>query len=175
MSAASIQALEIGALAKIMNELNYYQLLGVEPSASTSEIRKAFHDSSRTFHPDANRELEESLRRQCAEISKRVTEAYCVLRDSRRRQSYDARPDSDSNLRIQLAEAKNAHTEQVIGERRGRTPQGRQFHAKAEAEVKKGNLAGAIQNIQMALTFEANNPGLKSLLEELRTRHKQSA
>ena len=173
MPAAPIQALEITALAKIMNELDYYQLLGIERGASTTEIRKAFHASSRNFHPDANRALDESMREQCAKISKRVTEAYCVLRDARRRQSYDARSSDGESLRIQLADAKNAHTEQVKAERRGATPQGRQFHAKAEADIKKGNLAGAIQNVQMALTFEGNNPGLKSLLEDLRTRQKQ--
>ena len=175
MSSPGIDALEIQALSRIMEELDYYQILNVEPGATTSDIRKAFHNSSRTFHPDANRDLTGDLREQCRQISKRVTEAYCVLRDARRRKSYDARPDQDSNLRIQLAEAKNAHTEQVMGERRGRTPQGRQFHAKAEADIKQGNLAGAIQNVQMALTFEANNPGLGSLLEELRARHKRSA
>jgi DnaJ-class molecular chaperone len=174
MAPASVQALEIGALAKIMNELDYYQLLGIPPSASAAEVRKAFHASSRTFHPDANRELDPALRDQCVQISKRVTEAYCVLRDARRRQAYDARANSNQNLRIQLAEAKNAHSEQHKAERRGRTPQGRQFHARAEADLKRGNLAGAIQNIQMALTFEGNNAGLKSLLEELRARQKQS-
>ena len=64
--------------------------------------------------------------------------------------------------------------EQQKAERRGRTPQGRQFHAKAEADLKRGNLAGAIQNVQMALTFEVGNAGLKSLLEELRARQKQN-
>jgi DnaJ-class molecular chaperone len=175
MLSAETQALEIGALAKIMNELDYYQLLGVQPTASVAEIRKAFHDSSRNFHPDANRQLDEKLREQCAEISKRVTEAYCVLRDARRRQAYDARSNGDTKLRIQLADAKNAHTEQIKAERRGRTAQGRQFHAKAEADLKRGNLAGAIQNIQMALTFEGSNPGFESLLADLRARHKQRA
>lgn len=173
MSSEPIQALEIGALAKIMDELDYYQLLGVEPAATVTEVRKAFHALSRNFHPDANRDLEDGLRGKCAEISKRVTEAYCVLRDTRRRRAYDARSDAATNLRIQLAEAKNAHAEQMKVERQGRTPQGRQFHAKAEADIKKGNLAGAIQNLQMALTFEGDNDGLKNLLGELRERRKQ--
>jgi DnaJ-class molecular chaperone len=175
MPPAPIQALEISALTRIMNELDYYQLLGIQPGASTAEIRKAFHASSRNFHPDANRGLDPTLRDECARISKRITEAYCVLRDARRRQAYDARENGDKNLRIQLAEAKNAHSEQMKAERRGRTAQGRQFHAKAEADLKRGNLAGAIQNIQMALTFEGNNAGLKALLEELRARQKQSS
>ena len=174
MPPASIEPLEIHALAKIMDELDYYQLLNVEPTATAGEIRKAFHASSRSFHPDANRGLEPELRGQCSQISKRVTEAYCVLRDARRRRAYDSQMKQGDALRIQLAEARLAHDEQAKGELRGHTAQGRQFHGKAEAELKRGNLAGAIQHIQMALTFEADNAGFKSLLEELRARQKGS-
>jgi len=111
MAPSSIEPLEITALAKIMDELDYYQLLNLEPSASTADIRKAFHMSSRAFHPDANRELAEELRKQCQQISKRITEAYCVLRDTRRRKAYDARISEGSSLRIQIAEARQAHDE----------------------------------------------------------------
>lgn len=174
MSPAAIDALEIRALAKIMDELDYYQLLGIDPKANLGEIRAAFHASSRSFHPDANRDLPPDLKRQCNLISKRITEAYSVLRDPRRRHSYDTRVKASGVLRIQLAEARTAHAEQIKAERRGRTPQGRQFHARAEAALKSGQLSTAIQHVQMALTFEADNAGFKSLLEELRARSKQA-
>jgi len=175
MSATSIDALEITALSKIIDELDYYQILDVEPSASTSDIRKAFHVSSRTFHPDANRELKGDLREECRQIAKRITEAYCVLRDTRRRQAYDAQKSAGDSLRIQIAEARNAHVEQRKAERCGATSQGRQYHGKAEADIKRGDLTSAIQNLQMALTFEAGNEGFKSMLEELRARQKAIA
>jgi DnaJ-class molecular chaperone len=175
MPPASIDPLEITALLKIMGELDYYQLLGVKQNATSSQIRQAFHAASRCYHPDANRELGPDLQSQCEQISKLVTEAYCILRDPRRRQAYDSRIAEGQSLRIQLAEAKSAHAEQATAERRGRTAQGRQYHGKAEAALKKGNLAGAIQHVQMALTFEADNAGFKNLLEELRARHKQSS
>ncbi len=175
MSRASIDPLEISALVKIMDELDYYQLLGVKQNATSSQIRQAFHALSRSYHPDANRDLDADLRAQCEQISKRVTEAYCILRDARRRQAYDARVAEGQSLRIRLAEARNAHAEQATAERRGRTAQGRQYHGRAEAELKKGNLAGAIQHIQMALTFEADNAGFKTLLEELHARQKQTS
>ena len=170
---ATIEPLEITALARIMDELDYYQLLHVKPEASASEIRQAFHASSRHYHPDANRMLADDLREQCGRISKRITEAYCVLRDGRRRKAYDAkRSEEGSSLRIQLAEARQAHSTQQKSERRGATAQGRQYHAKAETELKTGNVAAAIRHLQMALTFEANNVGFKAMLDELRTRQK---
>jgi hypothetical protein len=98
-----------------------------------------------------------------------------VLRDARRRKAYDARrAEEGASLRIQLAEARQAHTTQQNSERRGATPQGRQYHAKAEAELKTGNLPAAIRHLQMALTFEASNVGFKAMLEELRARQKSS-
>ncbi len=168
----AIDPLEISALVRIMDELDYYQLLNVESNASTAEIRAAFHASSRSFHPDANRELGEALREQCGRISKRITEAYCVLRDTRRRKAYDARRSGSESLRIQLAEARSAHVEQRRAEARGATAQGRQFHGKAEAELKRGNLAGALQNIQMALTFEPTNAGFRAMAEDLKAQQK---
>ena len=54
----------------------------------------------------------------------------------------------------------------------GAPAQGRQFHGKAEAALKRGDLAAAIQNMQMAMTFEANNAGFKAMLAELRERQK---
>ena len=168
----AIDPLEISALARIMDELDYYQLLGVDEGASSAEIRKAYHTCSRTYHPDANRELPDELRAECGRISKRVTEAYCVLRDARRRKAYDAKRDEADGLRMQIAEAKTAHVEQRKAEARGATAQGRQFHAKAEADLKQGNLAGAIQNLQMAMTFEPANAGFKALVDELKARQK---
>jgi DnaJ-class molecular chaperone len=168
----SIAPLEISALVRIMDELDYYQLLNVEASATTAEIRKAFHDCSRSFHPDANRTLEPELRSQCDRISKRITEAYCILRDTRRRRAYDTRRAEGDCLRIQLGEARSAHVEQRKAECRGATAQGRQFHGKAESDLKAGNLGGAAQNIQMALTFEPANAGFKAMAEEIKQRQK---
>lgn len=164
--------LEIKALAGILDDLDYYQLLHVKPSATRAEIRAAYHQTSRTFHPDAARHFEEEVRQDCAVISKRVTEAYCVLRDPRRRKVYDARisgaEQAEGARRMQLAEAEAAHAKQDMAERRGQTAQGRQFYQKAEADIRARNWSGAIQNLQMAMTFEKNNPLFKDKLAEVK-------
>lgn len=165
--------LEIKALAGILDDLDYYQLLHVEPSATRAEIRKAYHQTSRTFHPDANRHLDEGARGDCAVISKRVTEAYCVLRDPRRRKVYDARlSGDDASRRMQLAEAQAEHAKKDVAERKGQTAQGRQFYQKAEAAMKAGDWAGVVQQLQMALTFEKDNPLFKDKLAEAKARLK---
>jgi len=160
--------LEIRALVKIMDELDYYRILHVEPDASASDLKRAYFATSRTFHPDANTHLEKALHDECEHITKRVTEAYCVLRDPRRRKAYDQQLTEDGGLRLQLAEAKAIHARQDSEARLGKTPQGKQFFQKANQDLQHGNYAGAMSNLQMALTFEPENTLFKEKLEEAR-------
>jgi DnaJ-class molecular chaperone len=154
----SLPPLEIHALVKILDELDYYQILHLEPTASQSEVKKAYFQTSRTFHPDANRSLDGDLRLHCSRISKRVTEAYCVLRDPRRRTAYDSqRLNEEGIVRMQLAEARASHAKKDSEERQGKTPQGRQFWRRAHDALERGDHAGAVNNLQMALTFEPDN------------------
>lgn len=163
--------LEIQALTRIMDELDYYQILHLDRSASPSEIKRAYYQSTRTFHPDSNRHLDEEMLRGCARIAKRLTEAYCVLRDPRKRKAYDEKiTESAGSVRMQLSEAKSAHQKKQSETLQGRTPQGRQFLQKALKELDRGQTAQAIQNLQMALTFEPDNGHFKDMLADLRKR-----
>ncbi len=166
--AAGIARLEIKALAKIIDELSYYQILHLEPDASSRELKRAYYSTSRTFHPDANGHLDGEIRQSCTLISKRITEAYCVLKDPRKRKAYDERLDSGDGLRMQLAEAKAAHAKRDTETRQGKTAQGRQFLQKAKEDIQRGDHASAASNLQMALTFEPGNDYFKELLEEAR-------
>jgi DnaJ-class molecular chaperone len=167
--AAELAPTEIRALARILDELDYYALMHVPRGANAVEVKRAYFASSRTFHPDANRHLQGELREAVGRIAKRVTEAYSVLRDPRRRAAYDRRLAEGKGLRIQLAEATAdaGRSESVL---KGRTPQGRQFFARAEADRQRGDLAAALRNLQTALTFEPDNALFKEQVAELRRR-----
>jgi molecular chaperone DnaJ len=64
---------------------DYYEVLGVERGASEQEIKKAFRRLARELHPDVNDHDPEA-----EEKFKQAAEAYEVLSDPWRRQTYDA-------------------------------------------------------------------------------------
>jgi DnaJ-class molecular chaperone len=159
---------EIVALARIIEELDYYQLLHLRRDASAGDIKRAYHTTSRTFHPDANRRLTGDTRHASKRIAMRVCEAYAVLRDPRRRQAYDRRLDAGSDVRLQLADAEAEAGRHATQERAGRTPQGRQFFRLAEKDLARRDHASAARNLQTALTFEPDNALFKAMLEKVK-------
>ncbi|MBI5700412.1 molecular chaperone DnaJ [Candidatus Saganbacteria bacterium] len=62
---------------------DYYESLGISKGASDSDIKKAFRNMARKYHPDVNKESSSS------EKFKEINEAYQVLSDPRKRQHYD--------------------------------------------------------------------------------------
>jgi curved DNA-binding protein CbpA len=71
--------------------LNPYEVLGVEPTATDAEIRRAYVALARRFHPDANPAGEERMRA--------VNEAWAILGDRTRRAGWDRRDEPDPGFR----------------------------------------------------------------------------
>ena len=66
------------------NKRDYYEVLGVQKSATTEEIKKAYRKLAMKYHPDRNPDNKEA-----EEKFKEVGEAYEVLSDEGKRQRYD--------------------------------------------------------------------------------------
>lgn len=70
---------------------HYYEILGVAPTASQQEIRRAYRNMMKQCHPDRFASQPSSVQKEALQKSKRINEAYEQLRDARRRRRYDSK------------------------------------------------------------------------------------
>lgn len=66
-----------------MSKRDYYETLGVPRGAGPSDIKSAFRQLARKYHPDVSKETD------AEERFKEINEAYAVLSDDQKRAAYD--------------------------------------------------------------------------------------
>jgi curved DNA-binding protein CbpA len=65
--------------------MNYYELLDIDPKAGPEEIRRAYLQKMKEWHPDKNIDRKE----EAEEMTKTLNTAYDILSDSEKRKNYD--------------------------------------------------------------------------------------
>jgi curved DNA-binding protein len=85
--------------------LDYYAVLEVSSSATTSEIKKSYRRLARLHHPDLNQDALDTH-------IKRLNEAYEVLRDPKKRTAYDTQQ-REKKERAEVQAANQRRQQQV--------------------------------------------------------------
>jgi len=67
----------------------FYDILEIDKSATQQEIRAAWLDLAKKYHPDGYEHLAKDLRDQAEERFKKIKEAYDTLSDPQKRKDYD--------------------------------------------------------------------------------------
>lgn len=68
---------------------NYYDILGVDKSATKADIRKKFRELSLKYHPDKQNGKSDKEKKEAEDKFKDINEAYSVLSDDKKRAEYD--------------------------------------------------------------------------------------
>jgi curved DNA-binding protein CbpA len=177
----------------VIDQVSYYELLGVDPAAGQDEIRRAFHGFATAFHPDGHGVRPADERAAINRIFTRGTEAYRVLSDSALRSRYDeqragptsrarlsagpspgpartARPPAPpppppSSAGVSVAPKAAGPVGRL--EDHVKNSRARPFAQQAEALAKKLEYGKAKLQLKLAMNMDPNNPALETYLGEL--------
>ena len=79
----------------------YYDLLGINPNALQEEIKRAYRNKMKEYHPDKfESHSEEWVKKHADEMCKKINEAYEVVGDIDKRKDYDREIDVDYLLDV---------------------------------------------------------------------------
>lgn len=154
----------------VLDEVSYYEILGVDPSAGGPEIREAFHRFAQSFHPDRHPDLDAETAGALRRVFQCGAEAYRVLSHAELRLRYDMAL-AKGTLRVDTRDLPPAP-------RMDQNPKpldelarsaGAKLHAKkADSLLGAGDLRGAKSELVRALEYDGNaNTALSERLDAL--------
>jgi len=156
-------------LAASYEQLDYYQLLGIERNANTVQIQAAFFQLAKQLHPDKLGPELADLRDAGSRIFSRLTDAQQTLTDPNRRTEYDrqlargltASDDEQERIQLVVHAATSFQKAEVLFKKR--------MFAAAELEAKRAHDDDPEQSDYLALLawIQANKPNADSQLPQI--------
>lgn len=183
----------IAVLIREMGEATYYELLGIEPTASALEVHEGYQQTARVVHPDNAARLGLPGREGALEVLfERATQAYLTLSAIDRRKRYDrelgprlwkiqrsapvvSRPEEAVRLYERaraLAAAEQVHSAvELLRESVRMSPKAESLALLGTLEAKNPHwLSDAEQHLERAIEEGAKAPGLPEALQKVRER-----
>ncbi len=158
---------EFDTLFKVVENLNYYQILKITPLASSRDIQDAFHREALAFHPDRYMGMKnEQLLSNAKIMYAKVVEAYSTLSDKNKRAEYDARISGKTLNKITPTKTAPVNEDDITSptvKKTVLTSSGAKYLKLAQSALQSGNLQGAKMNIQFALSSDPHHSDVLQL------------
>jgi curved DNA-binding protein CbpA len=161
--------IEVETLHGILDEVDYYRLLCLDPDCPQGEIEGAVRRESRTRHPDRVAAIgDEGVSKKANEIYQRLKEAGECLSDPDQRAQYDEvlkagilRMTDDA---MELAEKERQKADNP--EHAATHPKAEKYWKMALKDWREKNYKGCVMNIQFALNFEPDNEIMQEWMDK---------
>jgi curved DNA-binding protein CbpA len=158
---------EVIELAKVIDDMDYYQILQIRQKAFTQEIKKAYFKQSRKFHPDKYYNEDPRLLAVITKIFKRIAEAYKILSDQDRRALYTKSISGPNRKKMLRFNPKLIEAEQKEKEDEGQTAMGKKYYQMAKDGIRNKDYKSAKINLQLAMKMEPKNETFKKRMDEI--------
>ncbi|MCA9538147.1 MAG: DnaJ domain-containing protein [Myxococcales bacterium] len=175
------QQAELFRLAEQLDDMTYYQILGVDAEVDSDGLKRRYHELTRLYHPDLFHEAPTpGLLDAVQRLYRRINEAYAVIKSPPRRRRYDeglqGPPHTWKRRLDATAQADAARQERF---RRGATRLGDYYWrlAREVLEQARGSEAGvrpalreSARLLRTARAFEPDNDHFRHALDQINDR-----
>ena len=154
--------LELIVVSRQLDDVDHYQLLGVEPDVEHRDLRKAYFRMSKRYHPDRfYQKILGDFESMVESIFQRVTQAYQTLNNDRKRQEYDATLQSrggnsgghSASPRNATPASQRSETREAIKGERKQQMAFRVMVQRSDKALEEGRVAEAIRGYRKALSL----------------------
>jgi Flp pilus assembly protein TadD len=173
---------QVQRLEKLLISGTYFDLLGLKPSASSDEVRTAFHALSKTLHPD--RYFGKNLGEYKARLDvvfKKVIEANGVLSDAQKKDQYlkanphlASRPKSDAKTPDDLIRDRERQQRLSKHPYLAKMTRINELLSAAKAEVAKEEYSLAFTHLNQASQIDSQHAEVKSMLVAVRQKNESA-
>jgi curved DNA-binding protein CbpA len=129
---------EILRLHSVLNQKNYYELLGVNIDSTKEDIRSAYFGLAKKLHPDAHPDFDKDVKQKAEDVFATITAAYQTLSNDESRAQYD------SQIHVgKFQEAKSSYDAEIA-------------YRKGEVLLKHRRFDEAMQEFKNAINLSPN-------------------
>jgi DnaJ-class molecular chaperone len=147
-----------------LDQLSYYDLLGLAPGSDPVAVRTAFYRMAAELHPDRYHTLtDRALKERLEVIYARVCEGYRVLTTPQKRAAYE-RALTQGQKRLTVTDRESRAPQNP--EDSIKHPEAKKFFRMGMIGLGSKDWKGAVMNFNFARTFEPDSPLIAQKLAE---------